>query len=155
VDTKGEDVPDGVLTAIDRAVHFPIIFEVARPGEDKVRMVAAQKLVGGGVPKLGPYFTTDWMRSDSVRAPLPPAIDLSSLYAVLLISLFPIAVRSGETLPVLTDRMERIRILEREVAALEKKLRAEPQFNRKVELRRQLEKRNTLLGELTTTAKSS
>ena len=40
------------------------------------------------------------------------------------------------------DRVERARKLEREVANLEKRLRNEVQFNRKVELRREL--RNSL-----------
>jgi hypothetical protein len=36
------------------------------------------------------------------------------------------------------DRLAAVRKLEREVAALERKLRTEPQLNRKVELRRTL-----------------
>ena len=51
VETKGADVSDDVLTAIDKTVHFPIIFEVT--GDDRVRTVAAQKTLGGDLEDVG------------------------------------------------------------------------------------------------------
>src|SRR5690606_14878610 len=58
VETKGSDVGEDVLAAIDRAVHFPIIFEIvsARDDSSLVRMTAAQKQLGGAAPKVGTYF---------------------------------------------------------------------------------------------------
>lgn len=57
--------------------------------------------------------------------------------------------RAGETVSQATGRLDRTRKLQREIAALEKKLRAEPQLNRKIELRRLLKERTALLAELT------
>jgi hypothetical protein len=48
--------------------------------------------------------------------------------------------------------MEQSRKLERDVAALEKRLRNEPQFNRKVELQRQLRTKTAELALLIDTA---
>lgn len=149
VETKTEDVSDDVLTAIDKSVHFPILFEVVRSIGGHVRLVAAHKTLGGRVPKLGPYFSTEWRSADSPRAPLPVALDLPNLYEALLASLLPVATRPGESVSHVTDRMEQARKLEREIAALERKLRTEPQLNRKVELRRQLKERNAAHAELT------
>ena len=46
-------------------------------------------------------------------------------------------------------RLESVRKLEREVAALERKIRTEPQLNRKVELRRALKTKQAALADLT------
>lgn len=147
VETKGADVSDDVLIAIDKIVHFPIIFEVA--SGDRVRTVAAHKSLHGKTPTIGAYFTTDWQSADVPRRPLPTALDLPSLYEALLSALLPIGTREGETAAEATDRLNRARTLQREIAALEKKLRTEPQLNRKIEVRRQLKEREAALVELT------
>jgi len=151
--TKGEDVSDEVLAAIDKTVHFPIIFEVA--STERVRMVAAQKTLDGKTRRIATYFTTEWQAVGGARRPLPTALDLPSLYEALLASLLPIATRVGETVSEATDRLDRARKLQREIAALEKKLRTEPQLNRKIELRRQIKERATALAKLTDPATST
>lgn len=147
VETKGADVSADVLTAIDKTVHFPIIFEIT--SGDRVRTVAAQKSLHGRTPMVGAYFTTDWQAADAARRPLPTALDLPSLYEAILTALLPVETRAGETVSEATDRLDRARKLQREIAALEKKLRTEPQLNRKIELRRQIKERTAVLTELT------
>lgn len=147
IETKGGDATDDVLTAIDRSVYFPIIFEVNNGG--RVRTVAAHKALGGSVPRLGPYFTTEWLPIDAARRPLPTTLDLPTLYEAILASLLSMAPRAGETVSDATDRMERARRLQREIASLERKLRAEPQFNRKIEFRRQIKELTRVLADLT------
>ena len=153
VETKGADVSDDLLAAIDKTVHFPIIFEVA--STERVRMAAAQKTLDGKTPRIATYFTTDWQPADAPRRPLPTALDLPSLYEAILASLLPVETRVGETVSEATDRLDRIRKLQREIAALEKKLRTEPQLNRKIELRKQIKEREAALAELTDTAPST
>lgn len=147
VKTKGENVSDDVLATIDKSVHFPIIFEVTSNG--RVRTVAAQKSLHGRTPTIGAYFTSDWQPADAPRRPLPTALDLPSLYEAILTALVPVETRAGETVTEATDRLDRARKVQREIAALEKKLRTEPQLNRKVELRGQIKERSTVLTELT------
>jgi len=147
VEAKGADVSDDVLTAIDKTVHFPIIFEVT--SSERVRTVAALKSLHGKTPTIGSYFTTDWQPADAPRRPLPTALDLPSLYEAILRALLPVETRAGETVSEATDRLDRARQLQREIAALTKKLRTEPQLNRKIELRRQIKERTAVLTELT------
>ena len=153
IEAKGGDVTDDLLAAIDKSVHFPIIFEVA--SADRIRMVAAVKMLGSTSPKIGAYFTTGWQPADAPRQSLPIAVDLPSLYEALLAGLLPTKPRAGETVSEATVRMDAASKLRREIAALEKKLRTEPQLNRKFELRRQLKQRETALAELTDTAPST
>lgn len=140
IDAKMDDVSDPVLTAIDKAIPFPVVFEITRgDGANRsVRMVAAHKQLGVGAPQLSAYYSTGWQPVDRERKPVPTAITLSSLYTALLGPLIPVPVRPGEELSALASRLQTVRKLEREITALERKLRMEPQINRKVELRRTL-----------------
>lgn len=140
IDCKHDDVADAVLAAIDKAVPNPIIFEIARErhGRSEIRMVAAHKTHGASPPKVRSYYSTGWMPADTERAPLPTAISLPALYAALLASLTPVSVRAGEDVSEIGARLETVRRLEREIVALERRIRSEPQLNRKFELRRTL-----------------
>ncbi len=142
IDAKAADVADATLAAIDKAVQTPIIFEVRRTGDGnpQTRMVAAFKQLGSKSPRLAGYLHTDWQPADVERQPLPQALDLAGLYAALLAPMLPIAPRSGEPLAETTERVERKAKLEREIASLDRRLRNEPQLNRKVELRRQIQR---------------
>lgn len=149
IETKGADVGESVLAAIDKAVKTPVIFEIVtgEGDEQRVRMAASHKQVGSAAPKLGAYYTTDWQPQDADRQPLPTAISLPSLYTALLTPLTPVSARPGEELSDVAARLQAVRKLEREVATLERKLRAEPQLNRKVELRRALKTKQAELEQ--------
>lgn len=150
IDAKDDDVSDDVLTIIDKAVAFPIIFEINRRTGEKssTRMVAAYKQVGGTKQRLSRYFSTDWFPANKPRAPLPSAVDLSALYTGLLTQFLPLPALPGERLADVVERVDQAHRLEREIAALGKSLRNEPQFNRKIELRRELRERSATLGAL-------
>jgi hypothetical protein len=152
IDAKGDDVSDAILTAIDKAVPSPIIFEINRQhdGDRKTRMVGAHKQAGAGTRKLGPYLSTPWQPSSASRTPLPPALDLPRLYDALLTRLLPFMVEPGEKVAEALVRVDEARRLERELASLDRRLRNEPQFNRKVELRRQIREHTAALNTLTT-----
>ena len=137
VAVKGDDVSPTVLAAIDKAVLTPIVFEIAR-GDEETRMAAAMQ-------KSGTYHSTGWMPSDRERTPLPTAITLPALYAAIVEPVLPIAGRATESPADLAARLKRVAQLERQVAAAERRLRNEPQLNRKLELRRALA---ALRGEL-------
>jgi len=149
IDAKGGDVSEPVLTAIDKVILFPLIFEISRDGDGnrQVRMVAAYKQLGTGAPKLSTYYSTDWQPADSERVPLPTAISLSVLYTALLEPLTPVAVQPGEEMSGLIVRLQTVRKLEREITALERTLRTEAQLNRRVELRRTLKTKQAELEE--------
>jgi hypothetical protein len=155
IDAKGQDISDDVLATIDKAVQTPVIFEINREtsGQPQSRMTAAHKALGGTAPRLTSYFTTSWLPTRTPRVPLPPALDLPGLYAQLLTPLLPIGTRPGESVAAASERVSQTRKIEREIAALEKRIRSEPQFNRKVELRRQLRERTAALAALTDPAR--
>ena len=149
IDAKDADVSEPVLSAIDKSIPRPIIFEVNRDvaGARETRMVAAHKQLGAGVPKISQYFSTAWQTADTERQPLPTAITLPALYAALLEPLADVEVRPGEGMSEVADRLKALGKLEREIKTLERKLRTERQFNRKVELRRTLKTKQAQLEQ--------
>ena len=155
IDAKNDDVSDDVLAAIDKAVRFPVIFEISNtyPNQEHVRMAAAYKRLDGTRPRLSTYVTTNWFSTDTPRIPLPAALDLPSLYSVLLAPMLPVTASPGEPLSEVMARMDQARKLKREIATFERRLQVEPQFNRRVELYRQVRDRTTTLSLLTNTAR--
>jgi hypothetical protein len=150
IDVKNEDVSDEVLVAIDKAISFPIVFEINR-GTDRqtsIRMVAAHKQLGGATLRLSAYFSSGWLPEVAPRAPLPLALDLSGLYSGLLAPILPITARPGEDVAGMVRRIDEVCKIEREIAHLETKLRVELQLNRKVELRRALRDRIAVVDAL-------
>ena len=149
IDARDADVSKQVLTAIDKAIPFPIVFEIARsPGERReVRMAAAHKRLEARTAKISRYFTTGWQPDDAPRQPLPEAATLPCLYAAILESLAQVKIRPGEDVSEITARLKQAGRLEREIAMLERKAGRERQFNRKVELYRTIRAKREELAE--------
>lgn len=87
---KGASLDQEVLKAIDRAIPFPLIFELVQGG--RIKLVAAYKRPAQH-PKsaadnsrwvIGSYFETDWQPEGSPRQPLPVALNMAGLYEQLL-----------------------------------------------------------------------
>lgn len=148
IDCKHDDVADAVLAVIDQAIPNPIVFEITREvaGRREVRMVAAHKLRGAGTTTTG-YYSTRWMPTDTERVPMPTAVSLPALYSALLTPLTPIETRPGEAIADVGVRLDAVRRLQREIAAIERKIRSEPQLNRKIDLRRTLKAKQAELEE--------
>lgn len=90
VTLKGAELDRGVLRAIDRAIPFPLIFELIQGTRIKVAAAykqssRSQKSEGDSSRwRIGNYFETDWQPEHTTRQPLPVALDMSSLYEQLL-----------------------------------------------------------------------
>lgn len=144
---EGHRVSTGVLEAIDASVQTPIIFEEVCGEELRTR--AAFKELGPKGPKIGPLLEGDWVAGDAPRTQLPLALNLVGLYGQLINPLLPLPRRPGESMSEVLGRIDRVRVLEREVKALERKLAKEPQLNRKLDIRRELMQRTAEYEGLT------
>ncbi|MBT9137141.1 MAG: hypothetical protein DDT34_02228 [Firmicutes bacterium] len=128
-----------MLRCIDLAIPFPIIFELRFEG--KVKPVAAFKRpneVDASKWVISEYFDGDWAPADTPRKPLPMAFDIEALYGHLLLPLMPYPARPSEGLQARAERMEIIRLKQRELERCEARLRKEKQFNRKVAINAEL-----------------
>lgn len=149
LDAKANDISVQVLASIDKAIPNPVIFEIHRDDAHGggVRMAAAHKPTGCPPPKQHAYFSTGWMRGDTPRTSLPTAITMTALYSALIGPLTPLTPRPGESPAGVSERLDAVRRLEREISALERKLWSEAQLNRKVDLRRRLKAKQAELDQ--------
>lgn len=139
IELKANELDEAVLQCIDRAIHFPIFYEV-HAGE-QVREMAAFKRPSDADPNklvVGEYFATDWSLAAQSREPLPLLLDLSALHEHLLRQLMPYPARPDESLQSQAERMAEIRSKQKQRSKLEAKIAKEKQFNRKVEMNSEL-----------------
>lgn len=151
-----EDLPIDVLKGIDRAIGFPLIFELATSRDDgapsdTIRVAATYKRPSEANASkwvIDHYFATDWLPADTPRAPLPVALDLPQLYEQLLHELLPIQARPGETISALLERHGRIATMQRECQRLEARIQREKQFNKRVAINAELRAAKKTLEKL-------
>jgi hypothetical protein len=132
---RTEELSEGVLRAIDKAVPSPIIYQLKFGG--RVRFAAAYKRhseADASKTVIADYFTTNWQPTAKPLPALPVVLDLAALYEEMLRRVLPLARRNGESLAAYVDRAVQLRATERECRDLEARLRRECQFNRKVEI---------------------
>ena len=135
IDLKEPELSTDVLAVIDKAIPYPIFFQLRY--DDQVKGVAAFKRPaedGSGTWVIEEYFETGWTDATKPATPLPVALDLKALYEQMLLTYIDLPPCNGETLASLVERVRQIRKYRRELKAVEAKMNSEKQFNRKVEL---------------------
>lgn len=150
IDLKEPELGTDVLAVIDKAIPYPIFFQLRYDGQAKG--VAAFKRPaedGSGTWVLEEYFETSWTDASIPAKPLPVALDLKALYEQMLLTYIDLPPCNGETLASLVERVRQIRKYRRELKALEAKMNCEKQFNRKVELNAKVREIRERLDALT------
>lgn len=147
---KLPDVSHSVLRCIDKAIPFPILFNLRYEG--RTQPIAAYKRPSDAASDqwvVSDYHAAPWQKDDVPRPTLPLALDLQSLYEQLLRQHLAAPNRAGESLRDQLDRLAALSAKQAAVAKLEARLHAEKQFNRKVEINAQLRTIRTELEALT------
>lgn len=142
---KARKVPLELIDALDSAIPHPVIFEVTASdaASDATSMVAATKSVSAaGVISHSSHHQSDWVVLGAPRRPLPVAPTLDGLHDLLLEPLLAGSRRAAESIGDAERRLQQVASLDRVIAALERRLRTEPQLNRKLELRRELRRKH-------------
>ena len=137
--TKTEELSEAVVRCIDKAIPFPIFYELTY--ENRTKAMAAYKRPSDADPGkwvVDAYFETPWEPAASARHPLPIALDLAGLYERMLRAHMDLPPRVGESLKAQVERISEIRSKEKECQKLEQRLQQEVQFNRKVDLNAQV-----------------
>ena len=171
---RTEALHHDILRAVDRAIPFPLIFELSR--RDKLKVVAAHKHPRDSVNTkwlISAYFESEWLDEHTERVPLPVALNMGALYERLITPLVEDQlacltetaqsnlVHSVRDTPqetyssskqakttLLTDYIssaEAVRAKVRDINRTKARLRREKQFNKRVEINTTL---RTALQEL-------
>lgn len=139
VSLRTNKLDDEVLRAIDRAIPFPLIFELTWSGKRKA-VAAFKRPSEADAAKwvVSEYFATDWMLNDARRQPLPIALNLGGLYEAILMTMMPTFQAAGEDIQTRVKRMEAIRAKTREAERIKAHLSREKQFNKRVAINAEL-----------------
>lgn len=149
IQLKTPELSFDVLRAIDHAVQFPIIFELAHAG--RTRVVACHKRPSEADASrwvLSDYFASGWLADHAERGAMPVALHLGGLYEQLLRALLPLPARPNETLAEHVARLDALAAKQREADKTAAKLDKERQFNRKVAINADLRRLQTELEAL-------
>jgi hypothetical protein len=150
VSLKNGELKTEVLRCIDQAIPFPILFELRFDG--KVKPIASFKRPSEADSAkwvVSEYFNGDWVSGDKPRKPLPIVFDLDALYGHLLTPLMPYPARTEESLQARVERIDIIRLKQRELERCEARLHKEKQFNRKISVNAELRDLKQELENLT------
>ena len=175
---KIDSINTKILQAIDKAIPFPILFELSY--EDRKKLVAAYKRPSESDSSrrvISNYFYGEWKPSDTPRIPMPVALNLGALYEQILSLLIfrQTAALVGEITPHSTlkisdpDGMQAVSFEEktkhaeavmvqiRKIKRIQAKLKQEKQFNKRValngELRAEVQNLEQLISEPTESTK--
>lgn len=149
IQLKTPELSFEVLRAIDQAVQFPIIFELAHAG--RVQVAACHKRPSEADASrwvLSDYFASGWLADNAERGAMPVALHLGGLYEQLLRALLPLPARPNETLAEHVARLDTLAAKQREADKTAAKLEKERQFNRKVAINADLRRLQTELEAL-------
>lgn len=131
---------EAVLRQIDREIPYHIIFLLEYEGKLQAWTAYKEKTpTANAVFKVGKYYHTEWM----TEAELPIRIDglnLDAVYENFVRQIAGDALKadSGESLKASVERDEKKKQLEKQIAALENKMRREKQLNRQMEMNAEL-----------------
>jgi len=149
ISLRRADLDLEVLRAIDRAIPFPLIFELNWSGKRKV-IAAFKRPSEADSTKwvVSEYFETDWVEEAASRQTLPIALNLGALYEQMLTALMPEHASPDEDIQARVARIETIRVKAREVDRIKARLDREKQFNKRVEINAELREAKQHLAEI-------
>ena len=146
VKSRVEDLDVSILSFIDKLILTPIIFEVVY--QDKVKVVATYKRLNQADKTktvIGQYYASEWLE-DHDRVELPIYLKLADLYEHFIAQILPIALSKDQendnesvSIELQLQKSQQLESLQKQLNQLQSKLRNERQFNRRVELNKQLQ----------------
>jgi hypothetical protein len=144
------DLDTQALALIDSEIPYHILFILEY--SSKVQAWIGYKEQNRTNPqrfKSGTYYHTEWMPQEALTFRLE-GLTMDALYESLIrqVAGERLVVHPGEDIQEAVSRDEQHRKLEKEISVLEKKVKAEKQFNRQVELYGELRKMKRELEKL-------
>lgn len=133
---------EAVLKQIDKEIPYYILFILTCDGKAQAWIGYKEAAPSGSNAfKVGRYYHTDWMAEDELRLSID-GLNMDAVYESLVrqIAGDKLQTDSGESLKESVERDEKKKQLEKQIAALESKMRKEKQLNRRMEINTSIKK---------------
>ena len=132
---------EAVLRQIDKAIPYHILFVLTYEGKAQAWIGYKEASSGGNAFKVNRYYHTDWMPENELCFTIS-GLNMDAVYESLVrqIAGERLQALSHESLKESVGRDEERRRLEKQIAALENKIRKEKQLNRRMEMNAELKR---------------
>ena len=151
VKLNGKQLDESVLRQIDKEIPYHILFLLEYDGKYQAWTAYKEAVASGSNAfKVGTYYHTDWLPEGELPLKVE-GLSMDKVYEnfVRQIAGDALAVStSGETLKESAERDEKRRVLQTQIAKLQKKIKSEKQLNKQMELNAQLKKLKKELEEI-------
>ncbi|WP_019004928.1 DUF4391 domain-containing protein [Cohnella laeviribosi] len=138
-----------LLRSIDKAIPYPILHVLIYDGQAKLAIAYKERnQTDDNRSVIRSYHETDWQPVESIELNIFQGLDLKAVYENIIRQLLPIKMKPEIELSAVLERQAHIDKLTQECQRLESKLRAEKQFNKKVELNMELQRKRKELKQL-------
>ena len=149
VKLKTNVLDEAVLRQIDKEIPYHIIFLLEYDGQYQAWTAYKEAATGSTAFKVNKYYHTDWM----AEAELPLKLDglnLDAVYERFVYQIAGDALQAGESesLQDAVARDERIKKLQKQIDALQAKIRKEKQLNVQMKLNAELKRLKQELEDL-------
>lgn len=147
---KTEDLSKEVLENIDRVIPYPILYILRF--NDKNKLVIAYKeknKLDENRMVIHSYYETEWIKEDEMNIDILSGLTLKDVYDNIIRQLLPIE-NIEDDIEDLIELNQRIEALKKDIEKLEKRMHREKQFNKKVDINRELRSKIKELNSLAT-----
>lgn len=152
VKLNGQQLDESVLRQIDKEIPYHILFLLEYDGKYQAWTAYKEAAAfGSNAFKVGTYYHTDWLPETDLPLKVE-GLSVDKVYENFVRQIAGDALRSEEgkteSLKESVERDNRRQELEKQVAALQTKVRKEKQLNKQVQLNAELKKLKKELEEL-------
>ena len=150
---NGQQLDEAVLRQIDKEIPYHILFLLEYDGKYQAWTAYKEAAASGSNAfKVGTYYHTDWLPETELPLKVE-GLSVDKVYENFVWQIAGDALRSEEgkteSLKESVERDNRRQELEKQIAALQTKVRKEKQLNKQVQLNAELKKLRKELEELT------
>ncbi|MGG1876680.1 DUF4391 domain-containing protein [Paenibacillus cisolokensis] len=138
-----------LLRSMDKAIPYPILHVLMYEGQAKLAMAYKERnQTDENRSVVRSYHETDWQPVESIELNIFQGLDLKAVYENIIRQLLPIKMKPEIELSAVLERQAQIDKLTQECERLESRMRAEKQFNKKVELNMELQRKRKELNQI-------
>lgn len=150
---NGQQLDESVLRQIDKEIPYHILFLLEYDGKYQAWTAYKEAAASGSNAfKVGTYYHTDWIPKDELPLKVE-GLSIDKVYENFVRQIAGDALRSEEgkteSLKESVERDNRRQELEKQVTALQTKVRREKQLNKQVQLNAELKKLKNELEKIT------
>ena len=149
---KTNEIDQELLEVIDKAVNFPIIFQIYK--NKRVKIKAAYKRPSESAKNkwvVESYFESGWLDKDISKDPIPQSLNLEKLYEKIVNSLMPSEIVNRGTQKTIEEQVgiiNKIELIKKDLDKLNSKYKKERQHNRQFEINKQIKLKQLELNQL-------